>query len=107
MVVAGAILSAIVGALACSGPYLWVAMQNPEAEDWGFDAGLTATMLVTGAIIGGFCAVRLAQMGGRAGKAVNIERGETVGVVLGILAGEVIGGLVAFSLAILGMGILA
>lgn len=98
-VIAGAILSAIVGALACSGPFLWVAMENPESEDWGFDAGFTAIMLATGAIIGVFCAVFLAL----AGTAVSKEHGATLGVVLGIL----IGGLVAFGLAILGMGVLA
>ena len=61
IMIVGAILSAIVGALACSGPNLWVAFENPESEDWGFDAELTTFTLVIGAVIGGFCAVSLAK----------------------------------------------
>lgn len=105
--IAGIILSAVVGAIACSGPFLWVAMANPESENWGFDPGFTIFILVIGAIIGGACCFVSASMGGVFGQVVNTENSEAVGVMVGILAGIVVGGLVAFVLAVLGMGILA
>jgi len=90
MIIFGAVLSAMVGAIACSGPFLWASLVKPGS--WGIDIGMLAFMLLMGAIIGGYCAVALAQMGGRVGRSVNKESGKTVGIALGILAGVVIGG---------------
>lgn len=101
IVLTGALLSAVAGAAACAGPYYWASLENPEI--WGIDSELLILALLIGGVIGGICAVKLAQVGRDMGARAAAAWVETAR----LLAGLVLGGLTSFALAFLSMGVLA
>jgi hypothetical protein len=104
LLVVVSVLSALFGAAACAGPFVYVFTVSGTGSWSEPDPDLLIFNFVIGGIIGGM----FGYGAGSAGAQIGRSRGsEVIGTILGALLGAILAVLLALFLSVMGMGIMA